>query len=318
VFTLNSSDDDGTEVEWRCPGIDCPVIEWLNRPKEIRYLVCQVESGEETQKAHIQGYLQLDKPCSLSALKLCFGQRVHFEVRHGTHEQARDYCIKEDTRLNGPWEFGEPKTQGKRTDLDTIGQLVRERKTNLEILDEVGPVASKFSKHIQFMRFTLQEAESDRQLTGVKVIVLYGQTGTGKTYSAINYIAGGKDYYICQAPSHPNSKVWFDGYEGQHTLILDDFAGSFCDYRYLLRLLDCYKFTAEVKGGFSWASWTTVVITTNVIPSAWYSGVNLDPLARRISEIRFCEHQGTYKLMDFYENILTDDFIRFATPLIES
>jgi len=312
-FTLNSDDDTGEDVEWRAPGIECPVADWMEKPKEVGYLVCQVESGGETGKAHVQGYLQLANPCSLSGLKACFGQRPHFEVRRGTHKQARDYCMKADTRVNGPWEFGEQKdSQGKRNDLETVGALVKEKKTNLQILEEVGPNASKFSKHIQFMRFCYTESESDRQATGVNVIVLYGTTGVGKTYAAVNFIAGGKDYFICQAPSHPNSKVWFDGYEGQHTLILDDFSGAFCDYRYLLRLLDCYKFSAEVKGGFVWGVWTKVVITTNVIPSAWYTGVNLGPLERRIKEIRLCEHQGTYKLIDWNERPLSDDFVNFC------
>jgi len=40
------------------------------------------------------------------------------------------------------------------------------------------------------MRFTMSEASSDRQLQGVRVIVLWGPSGAGKTYAAINYIAG--------------------------------------------------------------------------------------------------------------------------------
>jgi len=312
VFTLNADDDAGEGVMWLSPGVECPVAGWLEK-KNVLYMVCQVESATQTGKVHVQGYMQLHTNCSLSALKKALGDRAHFEVRRGTHAQARAYCMKAETRVNGPWEFGEPKdSQGKRTDLETVGALVKQKKTNLQILEEVGPNASKFSRHITFMRFCYTEADSDRQVSGVRVVVLYGTTGVGKTYAAVNYIAGGKDYYICQAPSHPNSKVWFDGYEGQHTLILDDFSGAFCDYRYLLRLLDCYKFTAEVKGGFVWGVWTTVVITTNVIPSAWYVGVNLEPLERRITEIRFCERQGEYQRMTWNERLETPEYFKFV------
>ena len=83
------------------------------------------------------------------------------------------------------------------------------------------------------MRFTVGEQESDRQLQGVRVLCLYGPTGTGKTYAAINLIANRRDYYIAECPSSRGSKLWFDGYEGQKTLVLDDFSGDFCDFRFL-------------------------------------------------------------------------------------
>jgi len=31
---------------------------------------------------------------------------AHFEPRHGTHQQAVEYCSKEDTRIEGPWTVG--------------------------------------------------------------------------------------------------------------------------------------------------------------------------------------------------------------------
>lgn len=243
-------------------------------------------------------------------------KNAHWEVRRGSHKEARDYAMKLESRYNGPWELGHAKDeQGKRTDLEVVGALVAAKRTNMEILEELGPAASKYSKHIQWLRFTNTEKESDRQLQGVRVIVLYGETGTGKTFSAINFIAGGRDYYIAEAPSQRGSKLWFDGYEGQHTLILDDFDGDYCSMAYLKRLLDKYKLKIEVKGGFAWAVWTTVVITSNSHPSEWYNKadmqVNMGPLKRRIQEIRYCEHQGTYKRQDWLQHDLDSDFCNY-------
>ena len=70
----------------------------------------------------------------------------------------------------------------------------------------------------------------------------------------------------------------------------------------------------EVKGGFAWAVWTTVVITSNIHPSGWYQGVNLAPLERRINEIRLLEHQGSYKKVDFSEHELDLDYVQFEEP----
>lgn len=109
--------------------------------------------------------------------------------------------------------------------------------------------------------------------------------------------------------------MWFDGYSGQKTLILDDFSGDFCNYRFLLRLLDCYKMKIEVKGGHAWAVWTTVVITTNVHPSGWYPHVDTTPLQRRIKEIRMSTEKGYYQLFDWNERSLGDLIAYTADPV---
>nr|QXP07757.1 MAG: replication associated protein [Arizlama virus] len=308
-FTLNADETEGEHLTWVCPGIPCPIGSWLDCGK-IEYLCCQVE---KVAHVHIQGYVQFTQNMRLAALKK-ISPSAHWEFRRGTHAQARDYAKKTESRLNGPWELGNEKdNQGKRNDLEAIGALVKAKKTNAEILEECGAGASKFAKHITWLRFTNNEKESDRQLQGVRVIVLYGKTGMGKTYAAVNYIAGGQDYYICEAPSHSTSKVWFDGYEGQRVLILDDFAGSFCCFRFLLRLLDHYKLKVEVKGGHAWAVWTTVVVTSNIHPSEWYKDVDTSPLCRRISEIRYADSQGYYQVVDWSEHPV-GDLSRYEMP----
>jgi len=310
-FTLNANEADGEHIKWTTAGADCPVRAWLDCD-QIQYLVCQVE---RVAHVHVQGYIQFTCVKRLAGLKK-ISPSAHWEFRRGTHAEAKAYCMKPESRVLGPWELGEEKdSQGKRNDLEAIGALVKAKKTNFEIVEELGASASKFAKHIAFLRFVDMETSSDRQLQGVKVTTLYGATGTGKTYAAINFIAGSKDYYICEAPSHKDSKVWFDGYEGQHTLIIDDFDGSFCSFRYMLRLLDKYKLKVEIKGGFSWAVWTTVVITSNIHPSGWYSSVDTAPLQRRLteggSEIRLITEQGCYKRVDWTEHVLDEDDQQF-------
>lgn len=320
-FTINADEESSDSLDWpAATEVNPPLAGWTERAVELSivYLAYQVESGVKSGHMHLQGSVCFAERTTLANLKK-LNARAHWEVMRGTPKQASDYCKKTDTRLNGPFTFGElPAGQGSRTDLKQIYTAVKARNSNLDLLEQSGGTAAKFEKCIKFMRFTLMEGESDRQLQGVRIITLYGNTGTGKTYAAINYIANGKDYYICEAPSHESSKVWFDGYEGQKTLILDDFAGSFCAFRYLLRLLDKYKLKIEVKGAFAWAVWTTVVITTNCHPAAWYDGVDAAPLRRRLceagSEIRYVENQGTYKVMDWTERIVTPDFIAFQLP----
>lgn len=312
-FTINADEEAGEHIIWQTPGIGCP-LSWFTAG-DIDYMVCQIE---RVAHVHIQGYIQFKTNKRLTALKK-LSQVAHWELRRGTHTEARDYCKKADSRVNGPWEFGtERDNQGKRSDLEAIGALVKAKKTDYEIVEELGASASRFSKQINFLRFTYNEKESDRQLQGVKVLVLYGPTGTGKTYAAVNAIAGGLDYYIAEAPSKRGDKLWFDGYTGQRTLILDDFDGEYCTLAYLKRLLDCYKLKIEIKGGHAWAVWTTVIITSNMHPSGWYTKCDTTPLKRRLtergSEIRLVEHQGTYKRVSWDEHVLDADYVNFQVP----
>jgi len=122
----------------------------------------------------------------------------------------------------------------------------------------------------------------------VTVTVIYGPTRTGKTRAAMNS--------TCRDGRHPyqmplSSGFWFDGYEGEDTLVIDDFYGQirFSD---MLRILDGHYVQVPVKGGFTWAKWTNVFITSNTHPDQWWAGsrdtipaASLDAMRARFTEI---------------------------------
>jgi len=221
--------------------------------------------------------------------------------------------------IEGPFELGERPRPGTRTDLKSIYSDVKAGTSNTELLEKSDGTSARYEKQIKFMRFTYSESQSDRQLQGVRVLVLWGPTGAGKTYAAVNIIANKVDYYIAEAPSVKGSKMWFDGYEGQKILILDDFDGEYCTMAFLKRLLDHYKLKVEVKGGHAWAVWTTVVITSNHHPSDWYRGngvmaIDTSPLQRRLSEIRHCEHNGTYRKQNYDKSYIDEDYVPYEVP----
>lgn len=255
----------------------------------IKSLVFQFERCPKTARIHMQAFVQFTSNRGMPFVKKTIGNEPHCEIMRGSVADASAYCRKPETRLFGPYLIGQEPSggQGKRTDLEALREMVKERKPALDIIEADAKFA-RYEKQINFMRFAYMEGLSDRQATGVDVKVFYGATGTGKTFTAVNY-CGKKDYYIAECPSQKNSKLWFNGYEGQKTLILDDFSGDYCTLDFLKRLLDCYKLKVEFKGGFVWACWTTVIITTNYMPDTWYTNalapVNVDPLKRRIDHI---------------------------------
>lgn len=253
----------------------------------VRYCVYQEEIAPSTGKHHLQGFISVKKACRLAAIKKILGE-AHIEIAHDV-QASITYCKKSETRHHGPWEFGEiPQShQGQRTDLDGLWQAVKEKKRAKELLEE-DPKVARFEKAIKFMKFTHTEDQSDRTDAPLNVIVNWGPTGTGKTWSAIKNTANNKDYYILDMPPSKTSAIWFDGYDGQDTLIIDDFDDHLIPISFLKRLLDNYKLKLPIKGAFAWATYHTVVITTQWQPDKWYLGEperDRDAIFRRLKRI---------------------------------
>lgn len=193
----------------------------------------------------------------------------HLEVAKGPRNKARDYCMKPETRVSGPYEYPNAEaftgsySQGKRTDLDDVAEMVQSGSTMAQIAAEHPVSIIKFSKGIYnllALSFKPREEPPD-------VILHYGPTGCNKTRSALQY-ADGSDTWI-----NPIGKGgWFDGYSGQSVAVFDDFAGSMSHTQLtdLLRILDRYALQVPVKGSFVWFSPTRIVVTTNIHPSKWY------------------------------------------------
>lgn len=87
------------------------------------------------------------------------------------------------------------------------------------------------------------------------VLWFYGETGTGKTRTAIELAQeAGCSYWL----SHGEKLQWFDGYIGQEYAIIDDFRKNMCTFNFFLRLTDRYSLQVPVKGGFT--NWIPKVI----------------------------------------------------------
>lgn len=92
--------------------------------------------------------------------------------------------------------------------------------------------------------------------------VYWGRTGTGK--SRLAWERAGTDAY----PKDPRTKFW-DGYQGQLHVVVDEFRGGI-DISHLLRWLDRYPVIVEIKGSSVVLKATSVWITSNVNPEDWY------------------------------------------------
>lgn len=258
----------------------------------VSYATWQLEAGTNGTP-HFQMYIEFNKPVRMSAVKKMLHKSVHCEIRAGSRAQAREYCRKEDSRLAGPFEYGEwrEETQGKRSDLQAIVDCAKEGKSLRETYDIVGASVFRNAKYFDRARITFG---LDKPRVEPVVIVHWGESGTGKTHDAVSGLEP-TDYFI-KAPGK-----WWDGYEGQRVVIIDDVqvyigaAGN--DYHgFLLQLLDKYSFRVEIKGGTVPFTSEKIILTSNVHPGGWFPDVtNKKPLYRRITE---CFHYSG----DFKEN----------------
>lgn len=241
---------------------------------EPRYMCWAQEVGEEGTP-HLQGYVAWDNPRSLNKFKQAISNRLHYEPHtRGTAQQNRNYCLglveKKGFKENPTFEeVGEIPEQGERTDwknaLDQI-HAGNDIDTVVQTQPQLLPTIRALERYKQM---TLKPKHRD-----VEVIYLTGDAGTGKTRWAWETYP---DLY-----SKPEGQ-WWDGYSGQTTILLDDYYGDI-PYAQFLKVLDRYPIQVPVKGGFVWAQWDRVIITSNMALDQFYT---MTPaLKRRITETR--------------------------------
>lgn len=199
----------------------------------------------------------------LSALKkLCY--KAHWEIMKGTTAQARDYCTKEETRVDGPWETGKfPDDGGKRSDLIAFAEAIKKNSMS-SVFDTHTHMILKYPRGFQLVsQHFLMKSSSEWRNVNVKVF--WGSTGVGKT--RLVHETAGSDLYKVQV--YP----WFDGYMGQKSILFDEFYGQI-QVSHMLNLLDGYSLQLGVKGAFTAAAWTQVYITSNSPPSQWWTKID--------------------------------------------
>jgi len=95
---------------WMVTSFDLVNFSVPSEDDRFQYMVYQVECCPTTKRDHIQGYLELKSQTRFNQVKQMFAPCVvHLEGRKAKSAiPAINYCKKEETRVDGPWEFGTP------------------------------------------------------------------------------------------------------------------------------------------------------------------------------------------------------------------
>lgn len=224
----------------------------------------------ETGTKHLQGSITFNRAYRLSQLKKLF-PLVHWEPSKTT--DSENYCIKGEIVIDD-----KKQQQGHRSDLDEITNKI---KAGIDMRDIAYEHPGDFIRYHRGM-MALQQILAPKTSffeKDTEVIVVIGFPGVGK--SKIAWQADPKLYNV---PEPINGSVWFDGYMGQKTILLDDFYG-WIKYHTLLQWTHGHPLQLPVKGGFTHKNWDTVYITSNKEPEKWYSSRDeIDALRRRITK----------------------------------
>jgi len=254
-------------------------------PPKARYCVYQKERGKDG-KEHYQGYIEFNEAVS-------GGQRTewvknfipggHTEIKYARREDARHYCMKpcsiecnqsncSEARSLGngriDWENTQPtelgdlddKQQGKRTDIDEIKDAIKDGATFEQVCEMNFGFAMAHSRSLK--DYIATHTKSRDYKTEVRII--YGDSGTGKSRWCRDTYPNA--YWLSKSSS---GNVWWNGYNGQDVVIIDDFYG-WIPFDYMLHLMDRYPMTGETKGGVVNVRPKTLIITSNRPPCKWY------------------------------------------------
>lgn len=229
---------------------------WWLEAEAFEYVVFQKEKCPDTEREHYQGFAKLKARTSFNKVKETVGDDVHLEPARSV-KQAIAYCKKEDTRVDGPWERGDPPAMGKRSDLEVAAEMIGQKRSWREVAETLPGTFIRYHKGLKAYKRAVSDS---RRQWKTRVHVFYGDAGTGKTRKAYELSP-----LLYSKPDGP----WFDGYDGQDAVLFDDFTGDL-PLGQLLKLLDRYPMQVPVKGDF--VEWLPkdIYITSNLSPEEWY------------------------------------------------
>jgi len=179
---------------------DAPLKYWMctqNNPVEedvppnvwpdVEYAIWQHERGQNGTE-HLQIYVVfVGKKRKAWIIENCTGLgRGHWEPRNGTHEQAKAYCSKEESRIpgdgHGPWTHGSdasvPTKKGERTDLKRVFELMSTGTSANDIMTDpdLFPVWARYYR--AFEKFAMAMEPKRNWITFTQVY--WGVSGCGK------------------------------------------------------------------------------------------------------------------------------------------
>lgn len=225
----------------QCPLEPHDVLESLRKcsPSEIKDYIVAVELHKDGNR-HIHAFIRYERRVTWSAT--LWDITVNGKLYHGNYQQAKSwtavikYCCKETKNYisNVSVEDAKSKKAARNS------QLLNEDPKQLISDGSIGFLQLPALLRSKALYTTLQPPLQTEDVRGIWVV---GKTGVGKSHFVRSKFSGDDLYLKAQ-------NKWWDGYQSQSVVLLDDFDHSGqCLGHYLKIWADKWGCTGEIKGG---------------------------------------------------------------------
>jgi len=209
--------------------------------------------------------------------------RAHAEPAKGDQASNIKYCSKEEGRLEPTVEYGVKMTPGNKSKNTGIKRCLDHIAAGMTIADISKHEGETFVKHFKGIERVSQLQKPKREWKTV-VHVYWGKAGTGKSFKARHDYPNA--WYM---PRNSTNTTWFDGYDGQENVIMDEFYG-WIPLQNMLEYMDETPITVPIKG--SHVNWLckNLILTSNAAPENWYAAAFLKNAEHKIAFMRRIEN----------------------------
>lgn len=184
---------------------------------------------------------------------------------------------------------------GKSKPLEELLEEVKNGATNkTELFMKYGATYVRIYKGIAHAIDLMAKPKPYVPRRPLTVVAYWGKAGTGKTFACQQHVMSeNESMWIADMEKIHNG--WYDGYQGEKYVLLDDFRGDVMKPHVLLNLIDNHDAARPIKGGYVPFSPEYLFITSPDHPINWWpqwtakSDNNWAQLKRRISFIYHCE-----------------------------
>ena len=255
---------------------------------------------------HLQGYV-----CWGSSKRMTAVHKLHAAWKRtalgvsipGRAKINRKYCLKgeqsheewEEMKDKGP-NYGKnvqivadhcDLAQGQRTDIDEFRDAILSGATQLELYAEYPQLMAKYRNFYQDLR-KLYLKRRDYPGNGqrnrrrdIDLQIHWGVPGGGKSEVANAAGAFGLDLA---------SKGWFDGYDDEEAVRIEEFDWQKFDIDVVKKLFDVNPYYLNIKGTGAQCNFKTIYLTANNDPSGWWpnaSEADREAFFGRVSEVHY-------------------------------